>query len=117
MRRLIFAAFFATAIVFPGSTYSSEKELKVPNSDCLIAHRLGKAPNFCDEKKSGCCCTMWNELEIPESEMRKLSNGVCCTAGCCTPSAEVKVCSGDRDRHRSMQDGHTATFIWVCEQK
>ena len=111
MRRLIFAAFFATAIVFPNSTYSSEKEFKVPNSDCLIAHRrLGKAPSFCDRDNSGCCCTQWHTHDISHSEIRKLDNGVCCTAG------REKVCSGDSELHNNIRDGRIDKYLWVCEQ-
>ena len=107
MRRLIFAAFFATAIVFPGSTYSSEKEFKVPNSDCLISshHKQTNNVSFCDTDRPRCCCENWAERDMPVSESRKRNNGVSCT-----DRRMFKVRSGDTKTH-----GPGMTMTWICE--
>ena len=89
MRRLIFAAFFATAIIFPSSTYGFE---------------------FCPE--NGCCCQWKNNVELNADDLKTMQNGVCCER----KSPYEKYCSGHRRTEYTPQ-GQRGDFTCLCNQK
>ena len=93
MRRLIFAAFFATAIVFPSSTYGHE---------------------FCSPRGSNCCCEWKHDISLTNADKKTAKNGVCCENKTTQPAQ--KYCSGDKRLERAP-DGHTFHSVCVCNQK
>ena len=90
MRRLFFAAFFATAIVFPGSTYGHQ---------------------FCPS--NGCCCRWKYDVELTPADIKTRQNGVCCVRD----APYEKYCSGDRRVEYLPSTGKRYDFTCLCNQK